>query len=65
MFCNEFAGLNQSPPGRMSALGKEIACLTTSLPPGIFLKVGESRQDVIKILIVGAEGSPYAGGLLM
>lgn len=49
--------------GRLSAIGKEIANMTTSLPPGIFLKVAESRSDVMKALIVGIEGTPYAGGL--
>jgi baculoviral IAP repeat-containing protein 6 len=39
--------------------------LTTSLPPGIFLKIGESRQDVMKVLIIEVEGTPYAGGLFM
>jgi baculoviral IAP repeat-containing protein 6 len=62
---NEFSKLNWSHSGRMSALGKEIASMTTSLPPGIFLKVAESRFDVMKLLIVGAEGSPYAGRLFM
>lgn len=49
--------------GRMATIGKEIANMTTSLPAGIFLKVAESRSDVMKILIVGADDSPYAGGL--
>ncbi|KAE8449676.1 hypothetical protein EG329_007451 [Mollisiaceae sp. DMI_Dod_QoI] len=50
-------------PGRMRVLSKEIASMTTSLPPGIFLKISESRPDIMKVLITGAEGSPYAGGL--
>ncbi|RDW82809.1 hypothetical protein BP6252_03921 [Coleophoma cylindrospora] len=49
--------------GRMATIGKEIATMTTSLPPGVFLKVAESRSDVMKILIVGGDDSPYAGGL--
>ncbi|RDW76134.1 hypothetical protein BP5796_06955 [Coleophoma crateriformis] len=49
--------------GRMATIGKEIATMTTSLPPGIFLKVAESRSDVMKILIVGGDDSPYSGGL--
>lgn len=51
--------------GRMSTIGKEIANMATSLPDGIFLKVAESRSDVMKVLIVGPEGGPYAGGLFM
>lgn len=61
----EFGKASYSKPGRMSTLGKEIANLSISLPPGIFLKVGESRQGVMKALIVGVEGTPYAGGLFM
>lgn len=64
-FHAEFSKLTSSPPGRMVALGKEIASLTTSLPSGIFLKIAEARPDVMKVLIVGAEGSHYAGGLFM
>ncbi|KUJ15397.1 uncharacterized protein LY89DRAFT_735511 [Mollisia scopiformis] len=48
---------------RLNTISKEVATLTTSLPPGIFLKVAESRSDVMKVLIVGSGGSPYAGGL--
>lgn len=48
---------------RLNTISKEVATLTTSLPPGIFLKIADSRSDVMKVLIVGSEGSPYAGGL--
>jgi hypothetical protein len=51
--------------GRLSTIGKEIANMTTSLPAGIFLKIAESRSDVMKVLIVGTEDSPYAGGLFV
>lgn len=63
-FSTQFNGLKSSnTKGRLSAIGKEIANMTTSLPSGIFLKVAESRSDVMKALIVGIEGTPYAGGL--
>lgn len=48
---------------RLNIISKEVATLTTSLPPGIFLKIAESRSDVMKVMIVGSGGSPYAGGL--
>jgi hypothetical protein len=51
--------------GRQNTISKEIATMTTSLPAGIFVKVAESRMDVMKVLMVGSEGSPYAGGLFM
>lgn len=49
----------------MITISKEVATMTTSLPTGIFLKIAESRSDVMKVMIVGSEGSPYAGGLFM
>jgi ubiquitin-protein ligase len=62
----DFTPLTSSPKkGRMNTISKEVATLTTSLPTGIFLKIAESRSDVMKVLIVGSEGSPYAGGQFM
>ncbi|CZR53844.1 uncharacterized protein PAC_03726 [Phialocephala subalpina] len=55
--------LRSSRPGRMAALSQEIASLTSSLPPGIFLKISESRPDEMKVLIISVEGTPYEGGL--
>jgi hypothetical protein len=56
-------GLKSSSRDRMLTISKEISSLSTSLPAGIFVKVAESRADVMKVLIVGVEGSPYAGGI--
>ncbi|GAA6023489.1 hypothetical protein JCM10207_006215 [Rhodosporidiobolus poonsookiae] len=44
-------------------LAKELAVLSTSLPPGIWVRVDEARVDVLKCLIAGPPDSPYAGGL--
>lgn len=60
---NDFSNIKTSSKGRLTTIGKEIANMMTSLPAGVFLKVAESRSDVMKVLIVGVEGSPYAGGL--
>ncbi|KAG9245317.1 hypothetical protein BJ878DRAFT_501981 [Calycina marina] len=49
--------------GRSNRVSKEIANMMTSLPDNVFLRVAESRSDFMKVLIVGVEGSPYAGGL--
>lgn len=65
IFLKSFSTLKASNHGRMTALWREIANMTTSLPSGIFLKVAESPSDVMKALIIGADGSPYAGGLFM
>lgn len=63
-YATEMANLKTSvAKNRLSTISKEIATLTTSLPTGIFLKIAESRSDVMKVMIVGSEGSPYAGGL--
>lgn len=48
---------------RMNIIIKEVANMRTSLPEGIFVKVDEANTDLMKILIVGVEGTPYAGGL--
>lgn len=62
-FKQEFTNLKSSNQNRMLVIGREISSMTTSLPAGVFLKVAESRSDVMKVLIVGVEGSPYHGGL--
>lgn len=58
-----FRKIKNSSMGRMSIIGRDIASMATSLPAGIFVKIAESRSDVMKVLIVGVQGSPYAGGL--
>lgn len=50
-------------PGRMRQLVKEVASMMTSLPDGIFLRVGESRPDHIRAAIIGPAGTPYFGGI--
>ncbi|KAF2003812.1 hypothetical protein P154DRAFT_485989 [Amniculicola lignicola CBS 123094] len=55
--------IQQPPRGRMKRLITEITNLKTSLPSGIFVKHASSRLDVMKIVIVGPEGTPYENGL--
>ncbi|KAF2653577.1 hypothetical protein K491DRAFT_661788 [Lophiostoma macrostomum CBS 122681] len=55
--------LNTSKPGRMKRLITEIGSLKTSLPPGIFVKFGSSRPDVMKFVIIGPSDTPYENGL--
>lgn len=58
------ASTMKSPaPGRMKRLVLDITHLKTGLPPGIFVRHGSSRLDVMKVLIVGPAGTPYEGGL--
>ncbi|GAA5879634.1 hypothetical protein JCM1840_000594 [Sporobolomyces johnsonii] len=54
---------SRRPHNSFVHLAKELAVLSTSLPPGIWLRVDEARVDVIKCLIAGPEGTPYSGGL--
>ncbi|KAK7676142.1 hypothetical protein QCA50_020892 [Cerrena zonata] len=53
-------------PKRSLAIAKELAVLTTNLPvawnSSIFLRVDETRVDIIKALITGPEGTPYYNG---
>ncbi|KAF8165369.1 hypothetical protein B0H34DRAFT_780271 [Crassisporium funariophilum] len=54
---------NSDIPRRSLAIAKELAILTTNLPvswgSSIFLRVDETRVDVIKALITGPEGTPF------
>jgi len=50
-------------PGRMRRLVKQIASLRTDLPEGIYVRHGASRLDLMKVLIVGPQGTPYENGL--
>lgn len=50
-------------PGRMRHVIQEVTNLQTSLPSGIFIRYGESRLDVMKVLIVGPKDTPYENGL--
>jgi len=60
---------NSDIPKRSLAIAKELAILTTNLPvswgSSIFLRVDETRVDVIKALITGPEGTPYHNGCFL
>jgi ubiquitin-protein ligase len=49
--------------GRMKRLVSEISQLRTQVPPGIYVRHGSSRPDVLKAIIVGPQGTPYENGL--
>lgn len=49
--------------GRMKALSLQLSNLTSSIPPGIFVRHCASRIDVMKILIIGPKDTPYENGL--
>ncbi|KAL2162953.1 hypothetical protein VTH06DRAFT_6789 [Thermothelomyces fergusii] len=50
-------------PGRMRRLLAQVSSLSTDLPQGIYVRHGESRLDVLKVLIVGPADTPYEHGL--
>ncbi|KAG8774535.1 hypothetical protein FRC16_005064 [Serendipita sp. 398] len=61
--------VNSDMPKRSLAIARELAVLTTNLPvawdSSVFLRVDESRVDIIKALITGPEGTPYENGCYM
>lgn len=52
--------------GRLLRLSQEVASLSGSLPlfwaSGVLLRVDEDRFDVLRALVFGPEGTPYAHG---
>ncbi|KAI1263772.1 hypothetical protein F5Y18DRAFT_116023 [Xylariaceae sp. FL1019] len=64
-FSKEASAASKSPPalGRMKRLVTELSTLKTSLPEGIFVRHGDSRLDVMQIMIVGPRGTPYEHGI--
>lgn len=54
---------NSVIPKRSLAIARELAVLTTNLPvawdSSVFLRVDESRVDIIKALITGPKGTPF------
>lgn len=57
------ANAGNRPAGQMKSIMRGIALLKSSLPDGIFVRHGETRPDVMKILIIGPKDSPYENGL--
>jgi ubiquitin-conjugating enzyme E2 O len=43
----------------MRRIAKEHKILSTSLPPGIFVRTWESRLDLIRVLMIGPNETPY------
>ncbi|KAK2750352.1 hypothetical protein FQN57_003832 [Myotisia sp. PD_48] len=62
-YYNEAMRMTYSRKGRMKRLVTEVANMVTSLPAGIFVKVGDSRPDVMRCLIMGPPDSPYGYAL--
>jgi len=59
---------HKSPPAaKMVRLAQELADLSHALPfehtNSVFVRVDRSRVDIMKAMIAGATGTPYAHGL--
>ncbi|KAL2268956.1 hypothetical protein VTJ83DRAFT_3802 [Remersonia thermophila] len=50
-------------PGRMKKILAQVSSLSTDLPEGIYVCHGESRLDVLRIIIIGPLGTPYEHGI--
>lgn len=50
---------------KLLRLKKEISILSNSLPDGVFVCVDENRFDVMKVMIVGPQGTPYENGCFL
>jgi hypothetical protein len=57
------ANSTASAPGRFKRIITEITTLKTGLPPGIFVRYAESRPDIMKVVIIGPQGTPYENGI--
>ncbi|CAI9303729.1 unnamed protein product [Lactuca saligna] len=53
----------QSPGNWSKKIEKEWRILEKNLPDTIFVRVYESRMDLLRAVIIGAEGTPYHNGL--
>lgn len=55
--------INSSPTGgaaqRLPRIRKEYQILESSLPQGIFARTWESRMDLLRVVIIGPQGTPY------
>jgi len=47
---------------RLMRIRTEMAALASDMPPGVFVRFDETRLDVVRFLIIGAEGTPYQNG---
>ncbi|KAL2854976.1 hypothetical protein BJY01DRAFT_204712 [Aspergillus pseudoustus] len=50
---------SESSAPRMKRIQKEFEVLKTALPSGIFVRTWESRMDLLRVMMIGPEGTPY------
>ncbi|XP_058754861.1 putative ubiquitin-conjugating enzyme E2 38 [Vicia villosa] len=62
-FINDNSSSKQNPKSWAKQILKEWKILEKHLPDTIFVRVYESRMDLMRAVIIGAEGTPYHNGL--
>nr|XP_012572974.1 probable ubiquitin-conjugating enzyme E2 26 isoform X2 [Cicer arietinum] len=62
-FMNYNSSTKQNPKSWAKKIQEEWKILEKDLPDTIFVRVYESRMDLLRAVIIGAEGTPYHDGL--
>ncbi|KAD2393922.1 hypothetical protein R6Q59_012950 [Mikania micrantha] len=60
---NQKSAMKQPPKNWVKKIQQEWRILEKDLPDTIFVRVYESRMDLLRAVIIGAEGTPYHDGL--
>lgn len=63
LFCTKTASVNLPSKSWSRKIQDEWKILEKDLPETIFVRVYESRMDLLRAVIIGAEGTPYHDGL--
>ncbi|WJX73324.1 ubiquitin-conjugating enzyme [Trifolium repens] len=62
-YVNNNSSMKQNPTSWAKKIQEEWKVLEKHLPDTIFVRVFESRMDLLRAVIIGAEGTPYHDGL--
>ncbi|KAL2331433.1 hypothetical protein Fmac_019014 [Flemingia macrophylla] len=62
-FVRNASSMKQPPKNWAKKIQEEWKILQKDLPDSIFVRVYESRMDLLRAVIIGAEGTPYHDGL--
>ncbi|KAI3712066.1 hypothetical protein L1987_70615 [Smallanthus sonchifolius] len=62
-YAKKYAAIKQPPKNWAKKIQDDWRILEKDLPDTIFVRVYESRMDLLRAVIIGAEGTPYHDGL--
>ncbi|WCJ32185.1 Ubiquitin-conjugating enzyme family protein [Euphorbia peplus] len=62
-YASKGSSMKQPPKNWAKRIQEEWKILEKDLPDTIFVRVYESRMDILRAVIIGAEGTPYHDGL--